>query len=65
MSLWQVDVPPHHSVPVAGFVENMDWKKLTDATKFDVILMDPPWDLSSSDPMRGVTISYGTLGTSR
>ena len=28
---------------------------------FDIIMMDPPWQLSSSTPTRGVAISYDTL----
>ena len=30
--------------------------------EFDVIMMDPPWRLSSSQPSRGVAIQYDTLG---
>jgi mRNA (2'-O-methyladenosine-N6-)-methyltransferase len=37
-------------------------KEFSDDNKlFDVILMDPPWQLSSSQPNRGVAISYKTL----
>jgi len=28
---------------------------------FDVIMMDPPWQLSSSQPSRGVAIAYSSL----
>ena len=28
---------------------------------FDVIMMDPPWQLSSSQPSRGVAIGYSSL----
>jgi len=28
---------------------------------FDVITMDPPWQLSSANPTRGVAIAYDTL----
>jgi len=35
-------------------------KKLT-GQLFDVIMMDPPWQLSSSNPTRGVAIAYDTL----
>lgn len=28
---------------------------------FDVIMMDPPWQLSGANPTRGVTISYDSL----
>ena len=30
--------------------------------EFDVIMMDPPWRLSSSQPSRGVAIQYSSLG---
>jgi mRNA (2'-O-methyladenosine-N6-)-methyltransferase len=29
--------------------------------QFDVITMDPPWQLSSANPTRGVAIAYDTL----
>lgn len=35
-------------------------QKLTNQL-FDVIMMDPPWKLSSSSPLRGSTISYSKL----
>jgi mRNA (2'-O-methyladenosine-N6-)-methyltransferase len=28
---------------------------------YDVIMMDPPWQLSSSNPSRGVAIAYDSL----
>lgn len=28
---------------------------------FDVICMDPPWQLSTANPTRGVAIAYSTL----
>ena len=28
---------------------------------FDVIAMDPPWQLSTANPTRGVAIAYSTL----
>ncbi len=28
---------------------------------FDVITIDPPWQLSSANPTRGVAIAYDTL----
>lgn len=30
--------------------------------EFDVIMMDPPWRLSTSQPSRGVAIQYSSLG---
>ena len=29
--------------------------------RFDVIMMDPPWKLSTSTPSRGVAIQYSSL----
>ena len=28
---------------------------------FDIVTMDPPWQLSSANPTRGVAIAYDTL----
>jgi len=28
---------------------------------YDVVMMDPPWQLSSSNPSRGVAIAYDSL----
>jgi len=36
-------------------------RELTNGKLFDVIMMDPPWQLSSSQPTRGVAIAYDTL----
>ena len=48
-------------------VTNFNWdnlaatqKKYTDQL-FDVITCDPPWQLSSANPTRGVAIAYDTL----
>jgi hypothetical protein len=44
-----------------------DWDSLIDAQQkaggrmFDVITCDPPWQLSSANPTRGVAIAYSTL----
>lgn len=46
---------------------NLDFQVIADAQKqhtgklFDVITMDPPWQLSSANPTRGVAIAYSTL----
>ena len=52
---------PKHCVPIRTDVRNMDWKALGNVTQFDVILMDPPWQLATSNPLRGVAISYKPL----
>lgn len=41
------------------FIEKQ--KEFSEDKLFDVILMDPPWQLSSSQPTRGVAISYQSL----
>jgi len=58
---------PEESIPISADVRNFDWKKLTEVQHkfggrlFDVIMMDPPWQLSSSQPSRGVAIAYSSL----
>jgi mRNA (2'-O-methyladenosine-N6-)-methyltransferase len=36
-------------------------KSLAEGRLFDVITIDPPWQLSSANPTRGVAIAYDTL----
>ncbi|KAJ1848223.1 hypothetical protein LPJ70_001134 [Coemansia sp. RSA 2708] len=52
---------PEWSVPIRANVMNFDWEKLAAACQFDVILMDPPWQLASQAPTRGVAIAYQQL----
>ncbi|KAJ1888209.1 hypothetical protein LPJ66_008689 [Kickxella alabastrina] len=52
---------PEWSVPIRANVMNFDWGKLGQACQFDVILMDPPWQLASQAPTRGVAIAYQQL----
>ena len=52
---------PKHCVPIRTDVRNMNWKALARVAQFDVILMDPPWQLATSNPLRGVAISYKPL----
>lgn len=48
-------------------VTEFDWDKLVASQMkqggrlFDVITIDPPWQLSSANPTRGVAIAYSTL----
>jgi mRNA m6A methyltransferase catalytic subunit len=56
------------SIPICSDIRYFDWQKLIDVKKkesndklFDVIMMDPPWQLSSSQPSRGVAIAYDSL----
>ena len=58
---------PEDCVPISGDVRAFDFQRLIDAQLevkgrlFDVIMMDPPWQLSGATPTRGVTISYEAL----
>lgn len=56
-----------YCIPCTANVRTYDFDILVDAQvkygdrKFDVISMDPPWQLSSANPTRGVAIAYDTL----
>ena len=57
------------SIPISrSATDNKMWTDLINAQKkyggrlFDVITCDPPWQLSSANPTRGVAIQYSTLG---
>ncbi|ETO06258.1 MT-A70 family protein, partial [Reticulomyxa filosa] len=58
---------PPHSVPIRADVMHFDFKALANeqlrisGRLFDVIMMDPPWQLASSNPTRGVAIGYEQL----
>ncbi len=45
---------PEHCVPIRADVTTFDWKALASIAQFDVILMDPPWQLACANPTRGV-----------
>jgi len=55
------------AIPICADVRTFDFKKLAEVQikeggrPFDVIMMDPPWQLSSSQPSRGVAIAYSSL----
>jgi len=55
------------SIPICTDVRTFDFPKfVATQTKcggrlFDVIMMDPPWQLSTSHPSRGVAIAYDSL----
>ncbi|KAL4487546.1 hypothetical protein ABPG72_017335 [Tetrahymena utriculariae] len=58
---------PDNSIPICSDVTKLNFQALIDAQMrhagkmFDVIMMDPPWQLSSSQPSRGVAIAYDSL----
>lgn len=57
-SEWQV---PPHCIPIHANVTTYDWRPLAQATQFDVIMMDPPWQLATANPTRGVALGYSQL----
>ena len=58
---------PELSIPILADIRNFNFNDLIDFHQkefnklFDVVLMDPPWHIGSSNPTRGVSISYPTL----
>jgi mRNA (2'-O-methyladenosine-N6-)-methyltransferase len=60
ISMSAVTVPPF-CIPIRADVLNFDWKTLFKAVEFDVIVMDPPWQLATNQPTRGVAIAYQQL----
>lgn len=63
----QKSIYPDYCIPINADVLTFNFdslvKKQLELTNklFDVIMMDPPWQLSSSHPTRGVAIAYTTL----
>ena len=54
-SEWQV---PPHCIPIHANVITYDWSKLSSLLQFDVIMMDPPWQLATANPTRGNTDAH-------
>ncbi|KAF9582096.1 hypothetical protein BGW38_000651, partial [Lunasporangiospora selenospora] len=52
---------PEWCVPIKANVMTYDWDNLAAECQFDVILMDPPWQLATHAPTRGVAIAYQQL----
>lgn len=61
---------PSRCIPISADIRSFKFLNLADKQMeltgklFDVIMMDPPWQLSSSQPTRGVAIAYDTLNDS-
>jgi mRNA (2'-O-methyladenosine-N6-)-methyltransferase len=56
-----VKLAPEFCIPIRADVRLLNWQKLGETVQFDAIMMDPPWQLASSQPSRGVTIAYDQL----
>eukprot|EP00959_Pyramimonas_sp_CCMP1952_P141696 2965638-Pyramimonas_sp.AAC.1 len=57
-SEWMV---PPQCIPIHANVTSYDWKPLYESTQFDAIMMDPPWQLATANPTRGVSLGYSQL----
>jgi hypothetical protein len=57
-SEWQV---PPHCIPIHANVTTFDWTQLSAVASFDVVMMDPPWQLATANPTRGVSLGYSQL----
>ena len=53
-------VPPN-CVPINANVTTFDFERLARMCQFDVIMMDPPWQLATERSTRGVHIFYDSL----
>jgi len=58
MDQWEV---PEWCIPIKANVMSFEWDKLAAHVRFDVIMMDPPWQLATHAPTRGVSIGYNQL----
>jgi len=58
---------PENACPIRADVRTFDFEQFgafvkdTCGRKFDIIMMDPPWKLTTANPTRGVCISYDCL----
>ncbi|KAG9293588.1 hypothetical protein G9A89_005591 [Geosiphon pyriformis] len=58
---WEEFKAPEWCIPIKANVLTFDWDELARECQFDVILMDPPWQLATHAPTRGVAIAYQQL----
>jgi N6-adenosine-specific RNA methylase IME4 len=49
------------SIAISADVRTFDWRRFGAAQKFDVVVMDPPWQIAVATVTRGVTIAYDQL----
>ena len=59
---------PANSVPIQTDISRFDFNSLSDlceqkegSNNFDVVVMDPPWNITSVMPSRGITLNYETM----
>ncbi|CAB4381361.1 uncharacterized protein OCT59_027947 [Rhizophagus irregularis] len=58
---WEDFEAPEWCVPIKADVLTFEWDEFAKECQFDVILMDPPWQLATHAPTRGVAIAYQQL----
>ncbi|RIA85824.1 MT-A70-domain-containing protein [Glomus cerebriforme] len=58
---WEDFEAPEWCVPIKADVLTFEWDDFAKECQFDVILMDPPWQLATHAPTRGVAIAYQQL----
>ncbi|CAH1767054.1 14881_t:CDS:2 [Entrophospora sp. SA101] len=58
---WEEFEAPEWCIPIKADVLTFEWDELAKDCQFDVILMDPPWQLATHAPTRGVAIGYQQL----
>nr|CAG8654407.1 3541_t:CDS:2 [Entrophospora candida] len=58
---WEEFEAPEWCIPIKADVLTFEWDELARDCQFDVILMDPPWQLATHAPTRGVAIGYQQL----
>eukprot|EP01135_Chromosphaera_perkinsii_P002386 Nk52_evm40s222 gene=Nk52_evmTU40s222 len=58
---WEQFEPPKWCVPIRANVLSFDFNALAQEEQFDVIMMDPPWQLAGQAPTRGVALGYHQL----
>eukprot|EP00924_Labyrinthula_sp_SR-Ha-C_P001171 snap_masked-scaffold_7-processed-gene-15.28-mRNA-1 protein AED:1.00 eAED:1.00 QI:0/0/0/0/1/1/2/0/344 len=60
-------IVPRNTWVISGDVRKVNWSKLLLQViryfggTFDLVLVDPPWNVSQRDPVRGFALKYGTL----
>ncbi|CAO3700132.1 unnamed protein product [Rhizopus stolonifer] len=52
---------PEWCIPINANVMTYDWDSLAKEVQFDVIVTNPPWQLATHAPTRGVAIAYQQL----
>jgi N6-adenosine-specific RNA methylase IME4 len=51
------------SVAITADVRTFDWELLGRMAQFDVVLMDPPWQIQGNQPTRGLDLTYELMET--